>query len=1644
MLSRCATNVPSNVPTNVPTYASTKVPTNVPTKVCLKGKNNSYALNPFHWKNLNADTYDVRINGKLYGRITGGGGGGGGGGGDEETEDVPSDNYGGIYYNPGTKTLTVNDCSDMVYGSYLIPIYVLICGMCEKKTGVQITFNGKPIDIVDVEHVVFAPTSIPEGITDMYFLFANLLVVKDITFGGSFNTRRVESMYGMFANDWALESIDMSMLFDGYTGRNIGRMFDSCYSLSEINIDSDFVSNRNNAVGMLCYAANNDSEHNVIIHGPSVVLNNFCEFIGSGLFNASSMGISNNVNLNDDGLVVQCLQEPPISSLNIVTLAYVQSDNYRGKAFWNSLDGILRFYDVPIYSADDRSAIPIEELTDTSMLKSRDGIDDLGPGELMFNGHGIMITDIRRIEYYDTSYFPICEIITSARNLYKNVENATSITPFVAYAATEMQSMYSGCKSLTGLDGIEIINADADCSSMFFGCSNIQDLRIYSNDTLTNAMHMFFGCIRLSSIRFNDCALFCPEEHTDMFQGVNAWNNNEFTITCDINANTLYNALNLGEYGLARIGLTGNVLACKSLGGLELGNESYNYHGVFWNSDTGTLTFRYVPNQTNIAIPIIDMVEGYNGIEQITFDNGTTTLTVDEVQHIRYMADTNYTHDLTNMDYMFADMTALESVDLRGFDTSNVTSMTTLFADCISLTTIYFDDSFDTSNVKDMSYMFYNCSSLQDLDITTFNTYNVLYGTIAEGDFNIEYYGMASMFYGCTNLGNIRVGQNFALKEGLYTFMGVNEDSTTDANTFTINAPEVIMGTLVTEASDNYSQYSLTRAPTNNDVIDDPNTAGRKILTLTSAYIQIFADTDYDGYYENAYENVYWQPKSKTLGFAYGVVVRNQKAIPLRSIIYGDIYNDVPRITFNGETITAFDVKHVVYDDEEEERTIVDRAAMLSYHELFANMPSLDDIVFGTSFSTANVSNMSNMFFNTAIKRELDIRSFNFRAGVNCDNMFAFTTELKSVFMPSIDGPIGDNMFYAAGLSEITLRFNQYPTGGSLYTNMAGDNYASYGLSSKASEPVQEGGTWVYSISTAHGTEADSADYKGIYYDGNLENGTLIFTRVPVNANNSVIRVLNIIRNQYFGGSRIVESNVKNIIYTPQEYSTTNIQSFESMFSGLASEHINLCAIDTTNATSMNSMFANDNSLESLDIRHFITSNTTNFSSMFLNCFALQMLDLSSFDITGIDATINMSKMFTECTSLLMIIIGKKFNIPTTSSNNNSMFYSVNSNPSITDNPSNQFIIFGPTSKINELQQQFALNYSDYDLSQAPTSTNIVPAPTNDSWSILVLTSAGGLSDIGIEADQDEYKGIYWNSDTNTLTFMIIPNSNNIAIRITYLVNGSNGVEQMTFDNESISINDIQVINYVLDSNYTNVSSMAYLFQDCTSLKSVNISGFSASDGVNMRYMFKNCTSLKSVDLSGFSSSSAVNMEYMFYGCSALKSVDLSGITIDGSVNMSCMFVNCSALKSVDLSGFSASGYGVNMGYMFNGCSTLKSVTFPTTESSIIVSSMQDMFNNCTSLTEVDLSGFTSGNVNMEYMFNGCTSLTTITLWSSFTVPGSSNRSNIFKTGTTFNLYNISPEAASSIQQSARFVGLASITPKPSSDTPEYYECTSS
>ncbi|MDE7133426.1 MAG: BspA family leucine-rich repeat surface protein [Lachnospiraceae bacterium] len=135
---------------------------------------------------------------------------------------------------------------------------------------------------------------------------------------------------------------------------------------------------------------------------------------------------------------------------------------------------------------------------------------------------------------------------------------------------------------------------------------------------------------------------------------------------------------------------------------------------------------------------------------------------------------------MTNASYMFYDCSNLTSVDVSGFDTSEVTDMSYMFHQCSSLTNLDVS-GFDTSKVTDMDHMFSYCKNLINLDVSGFDTSQVtdmdhmfggcinLMSLDVSGFDTSEVTNMWAMFNGCVSLINLDVS---GFDTGQVTSMG--------------------------------------------------------------------------------------------------------------------------------------------------------------------------------------------------------------------------------------------------------------------------------------------------------------------------------------------------------------------------------------------------------------------------------------------------------------------------------------------------------------------------------------------------------------------------------------------------------------------------------------------------------------------------------------------------------------------------------------------------------------------------------------------------------------------------------------------------------------------------------------------------------
>lgn len=190
------------------------------------------------------------------------------------------------------------------------------------------------------------------------------------------------------------------------------------------------------------------------------------------------------------------------------------------------------------------------------------------------------------------------------------------------------------------------------------------------------------------------------------------------------------------------------------------------------NADTTITAIVRSPSAPEASENTIDISDANDGSILAWFDSSSRTV------YWWSGADKVYFNaDCYNMFYSFQ---ALKDIELNGFDSSRVNTMTSMFGYCKQLPAIDVS-SFDTSNVGMMWRMFEGCENLKEIDLSAFTTESLGLGfggmfngckqlrkvNIQNFDFSAiisAEYGITPVFNGCENLNEITLGKKCMFK----------------------------------------------------------------------------------------------------------------------------------------------------------------------------------------------------------------------------------------------------------------------------------------------------------------------------------------------------------------------------------------------------------------------------------------------------------------------------------------------------------------------------------------------------------------------------------------------------------------------------------------------------------------------------------------------------------------------------------------------------------------------------------------------------------------------------------------------------------------------------------------------------------------
>lgn len=1209
---------------------------------------------------------------------------------------------------------------------------------------------------------------------------------------------------------------------------------------------------------------------------------------------------------------------------------------------------------------------------------------------------------------------------TSLKQMFDGCEQLESLPLRISdtESVINMSYMFRGCKKLnkdlTGMANYFQLKNVTNLTGMFKNCSSVEKLDLVTFDTrnVTNMSEMFSGCSSLKELNLTNLSTPRMNKCTDMFKSVpkNCTIYIRSDVSSEIHPNQVKKAThpnlvliypaqvlkvkNGSEYNL--VFLSSNNVYAKGgkWNGLDISEvwsgmdviKSYKEYTPL-NSETvreyspGWVIRSYLGGDSEITKVIIDpsfakvspltTSRWFKRMNNLTSIEGLEYLDVSRVESMAYMFEgcsslkelpplsKLNTSNVKDMEGLFRGCNGLTDVDLSGLNTRSVETMQGMFYACESLERVDLS-SLDISSLcdvstmfdhcpklekvvmpktksapmKDMAYMFQDCASLKEIDLSCINLPN------AE---SIQ----VDLFYGCTSLKKLTLGDTFNVR---------GASSSKDAF-------RSVCDMLVVSQAENLQMQ-------HNDFV-----AYLGFVDGETGWFQgLEPETE-----QPKVAQAIWTESNSTLTFYYGPLRKTGGSFGGREVtkVWSGSFVDNCGTSGNysawGNSIRDKAIK-VVFDasfasvkpkscwrwfeaftklKSIEGLKYLDTSEATSMYAMFHNCRKLESIDV-SGFNTEKVKNMFAMFENCASLTSLDLSSFDTRNVEKADEMFAADMALKRIKVGAnctFDGITKkeDYTFHnVSGLSVTVVPKSSTGAVKNAFVNKLGFKEGTHG------EFTEIQAVWTAGNSTLTFMKGGWLN-PGDKYNG--QTVTNVWYEEDVLSTSGSANVL-------WRASGIREK-VKTIVFDKSfaEVRPTSTMRWFYNFTNLTTIK-NLSNLNTSEVTTMYSMFYNCSKLSSVSLSGFNTKKVTSMVYMFYGCSSLTSLDLSSFDTSSLTEC---QWMFGTCSKLTDLNLNKFNTSGITNANN--MFNGCSGLKKLTVGTGCSF------DKLSSASNVFKSVSGLYVLLARPTAMDNVKTAFTSKLGFKVGTH-GRFVEPGTEAVQ-----ALWTEGNTTLTFLL-----DYQYKVGDMYNGQkvtkvwsgNDVMQSPendvpeWDKLDAKVRD-KVTTVVFDKTFASVmpTSMSYWFYYCKKLTTLSgMSNLNTSKVTNMKRLFGDCSSLTSITTSYFKTSNVEDMSYMFHNCEKLTSLNVSVFDTKKVKKMTSMFSGCTALTSLNIS----------------------SSTFNTEN----VTDMYGMFEDCKGLTQLNLSKFNTSNVKrMDAMFSGASGLTTLDL-SNFSIERVTTMSNMF------------------------------------------------
>ena len=1109
----------------------------------------------------------------------------------------------------------------------------------------------------------------------------------------------------------------------------------------------------------------------------------------------------------------------------------------------------------------------------------------------------------------------------------------------------------------------------------------------------------------------------------------NAEQQNEGAVTTQSNVTTFGPSINYYLRGLESVEDEG--------GNPKAFSSEFMATGILSNEDAAILTSTRITHKnatlkkvvvdyytTSDATPTY-MVEGTNvieGLEAKSIGDGVN-MYMSAAKDVLYILSSNEIVWNANMAYMFYDCTALESVEFKNINTSNVTNMGLMFAFDESLTSITGIADWDTSNVTDFNNMFrtnkvthldvanWDLSSAVDMNsifahCTKLKTFN----EPTNGGWDVSSVtDLGWLFYNCQELPISEMNKlnvedwefkqsNFAKEmaginlQAIFwqCFQVTSVQERTEANKTDLGLLD--LSKWRAHSFDNISHiFGMNPQLTYVDISSWDDTAELNVTNMEYMFNNNATAND-----SQLTTVTLWETnpsKAENLHGLFNGCVRLTTINNLENWTLGAV-KDMGSMFSNCLVLTSIDLSNF------ETPLLIDTSYM--FYKCYA----LEEIILTDGekiFETANVENFKFMFYSCENVAELDVSKFDTSSAINMYAMFYGCKKVTTLDVSNFNTrKVQDfGAMFSACVSLTSLDVGGFDTRNarnmaSMFSNLS---VTELDVSNFVTSYVSDMNSMFYACKNLTLLDVSRFDTSNVINMRNMFYGCQSLTSLNV-SNFKTDKVTDMYA-MFHTCKNIQALNVSN-------FNTENVKNMAYMFYVCSAlEELDVSNFNTSQVTDMKYMFASCSGISELDISNFITDEVEDMHAMFYSCSSLQTLNIDPEKFNTEKVT-NMGLMFANCINLMGLDVSGFETSACVSLDRMFLYCSMISKLDLTGfnmalvddaqdmlkNATNLSLIVLPYNvqkdiNLNTNKTLYLDNNPINEITSANCSTSSNKKVLGERYTISFVVTNGSTSvqNYYVDAMEEQEISLPTIAESSGYTYKAWtittqPSNSNVKIENGKLIIPANTFGNITLKTEQIETMGTLIATWKdsLKAKYPDLDIKALtkvIFTKDASILPAGEGVVVSPDGgnypvkayINNNILYFYCEHDVYVTPSG-----------MFHGFTGLTQIDLSTVNTSKATTFNTMFYQCENLEEIIGLDKLNTSKALSMNSMFYMCNKLKEIDLSNFDTSK-VTDMYAMFHSCRALTELDVTNFRTSNVtNMGFMFFGCSSLVSLDL----------------------------------------------------------------